>query len=253
MALFTGMIRSQTLEMDTGLGIVFPHDRPPENMHTPSKVLYLLHGLGNSYLSWSTQTAIERYAREAGVTVIMPDVQKSFYKDMVHGERYFSYLTQELPLLCQTMFCISSKREDTFVAGLSMGGYGALKCGLRCPEQYAGCGSFSGSLDLSDALHMVSDPFDISRMQSVFGEDLRPDPEDDLYFLVKRLKETTSPELFPKFFLTCGEKDFLYSSNVKFASFLEKENLSYEFQGGSGNHNWEFWNASVQEFFTYFF
>ena len=98
--------------------------------------LYLLHGMSDDHTIWERRTSIERYASEKGIAVVMPDGDLSWYTDMKHGQNYFTFMADELPAVCRDFFPkMSPRREDTFVAGLSMGGYGAFKLGLRCPER----------------------------------------------------------------------------------------------------------------------
>jgi S-formylglutathione hydrolase FrmB len=104
-------------------------------------VLYLLHGLSDDDTAWLRRTSIERYVSELGLAVVMPQVHRSFYSDELHGLRYWTFLSDELPQLVDSFFHVSTRREDTFVAGLSMGGYGALKWALRQPSDR--CGSES--------------------------------------------------------------------------------------------------------------
>jgi S-formylglutathione hydrolase FrmB len=115
----------------------------------PFKVLYLLHGLHGDAHSWLHRSNIQRHIEEIGdFIIVMPDGQNSFYQDMAQGEKFFTYLTQELPEYIQSIFPVSRKREDTFVAGLSMGGYGAWLLALSCPQKYAAAASLSGALDM---------------------------------------------------------------------------------------------------------
>ena len=119
MAYFKGSIRSKVLGMDTGLSVVLPLDRAA----VPEKkcpVVYLLHGHGENADVWTRMTSAERYANAYGVALIMPEVQRSFYTDMAAGLPYFSYVSEELPKLCEGLFSVSSRREDRFVAGLSI-------------------------------------------------------------------------------------------------------------------------------------
>lgn len=103
-------------------------------------VLYLLHGLSDDHTIWHRRTSIERYVSALGLAVVMPNVGKSFYTDMANGGNYFTFITEELPTLVQSYFPVSAKREDNFIAGLSMGGYGAFKVALSCPEKICGGG-----------------------------------------------------------------------------------------------------------------
>ena len=108
-------------------------------------MLYLLHGLSDDESIWLRRTSIERYATQYGLAVIMPDGGRSYYADMFHGGKYWTYLSEELPRVMQSFFRFSTKREDTFAAGLSMGGYGAMKLALHCPEKFAAAAVLSAS------------------------------------------------------------------------------------------------------------
>ncbi|MFC1582668.1 alpha/beta hydrolase, partial [Planctomycetota bacterium] len=108
--------------------------------------LYLLHGMSDDHSIWLRRTSIERYVADKGLAVVMPAVHKSRYCDLTTGDRYWEYVSEEIPRLARDFFPISDKREDNFVAGLSMGGYGAFKLALNKPEQYAAGASLSGAV-----------------------------------------------------------------------------------------------------------
>ena len=113
------------------------------------KVLYLLHGYSDDHSIWMRRTSVERYAAAHDLAVIMPAVNHSFYCNEAHGERYWDYVSEELPKTMHRFFRISDKTEDTFVAGLSMGGYGAMRLALTYPERFAAAASFSGAVDIT--------------------------------------------------------------------------------------------------------
>lgn len=142
MALFAGSLYAESLGMNTGVTVSLPGERRDRTGDMP--VLYLLHGLSDDHTSWVRRTDIDRYAEEWGVAVIMPEVQRSFYCDMTNGPRYFTYIVDELPALCQRLFRVSARREDNFVAGLSMGGYGAMKAALSRSGTVRGGGQLFG-------------------------------------------------------------------------------------------------------------
>ena len=144
MALLKVEYASKVLEMTTSFQAVLPDEGDLKD----ARVVYLLHGLTDNCTGWTRYSSCERYARERGVALIIPEVQRSFYIDGVYGLNYFTYVSQELPRAVHRMFSLSLAREKNYVMGLSMGGYGALKCALTYPERYAGCGSFSGVADL---------------------------------------------------------------------------------------------------------
>src|SRR5271154_6181517 len=120
--------------------------------------LYLLHGLSDDHTIWTRRTSIERYAAERNIAVVMPAVTRSFYQDMASGPKYWTFLSEELPALCQRYFPLSAAREDNFAAGLSMGGYGDLRLALARPEKFAAVASLSGALDLARRLRDVDKP-----------------------------------------------------------------------------------------------
>ena len=138
MALIQCSFSSDVLEVGTSMSVVLPQNAASQigvdaaDSHGSAvPVLYLLHGLSDDATAWTRYTSIERYATALGLAVVMPQVQRSFYRDQVHGGRYWTFLTQELPEVVRRFFRVSARREDTFVAGLSMGGYGAMKLGAE--------------------------------------------------------------------------------------------------------------------------
>lgn len=245
MAIFTGTVRSTSLAMDTGMTVILPWDRPAEPQADPCPVLYLLHGLGDNHAAWARYTGIERYARLKGVAVVMPEVQRSFYRDMAHGLAYFTYIVEELPALCGKMFHLSRRREDSYVAGLSMGGYGALKCGLAYPERYRGCASFSGAVDIVRVLEEHHSEEYLRELQAVLGMDLIIGEGDNLLLLankVAKLPQTERPDIF----LTCGSDDFLREINLGFQQYLRSIPMEFAYQEWPGEHDWDFWNESLR-------
>src|SRR4051794_31374605 len=156
MALLRCDFFSEVLDVGTSMTVLLPQAgegqvgvtgaRPDPAAGFP--VLYLLHGLSDDATGWLRYSSIERYAEEVGLAVVMPQVQRSFYADEVHGERYWTFLSEELPGIVGSFFNVSPRREDTFVAGLSMGGYGALKWALRQPHRVAAAASPSRGLDV---------------------------------------------------------------------------------------------------------
>ena len=114
------------------------------------KTLWLLHGLSRDRTVWMRRSNIERYADKYNLAVVMPEVGRSWYTDTCNGEKYFTFVTEELPAVCRSYFKgMSEKREDNLIAGNSMGGYGAVKAALHHPDKYFACASLSGSLDIT--------------------------------------------------------------------------------------------------------
>ena len=114
-------IASESLRMATAVDVILPDKGDLSEV----KTLYLLHGLTDDCTGWTRYTAVERYARERGLAVVLPEVQRSFYTDMAYGLPYFTYVSEELPAVCRRMFGLGAAREQNYIFGLSMGGYGA--------------------------------------------------------------------------------------------------------------------------------
>ena len=208
-------------------------------------VLYLLHGLSDDHTAWMRRTSIERYAASRRLAVVMPCGGRSFYCNETHGRRYWDYISEELPRAVQNFFPISRRREDTFAAGLSMGGYGALKLALRCPERYAAAASFSGVVDLADAVNSTSfrDVFPDGLFDTVFGASPQlQGTENDLFAL---LKTCSGPR--PRLYVSCGTADCFFPAHRRFADAARAAgwDLTAAQEEGAG-HNWTFWDRQIQ-------
>ena len=202
------------------------------------KCLYLLHGLSDDFSIWSSRTSIERYATEYGLCVVMPDGGKSFYTDMKYGDRYYSYISKELPQILGEFLNVSEKREDNFIAGLSMGGYGALKIGMK------NCDRFSASAGLSSVADIKSrkDLFPENYLP-IFGDDLEIPDEEDLFKIAQTCNQNPQK---PKIYIGVGTEDFLYQDNVKLKEKFEEMDFDFTYKESSGTHCWEFWDEYIQ-------
>lgn len=244
MAVFEGTIYADSLKMMTSLTVTLPTGKAggPEG---EMPVLYLLHGLSDNHSAWLRRSRVDHYAEQAGFAVVMPEVQRSFYCDMAYGQRYYTYIAEELPALCRQMFRFSEKREDNFIAGLSMGGYGALKTAFRHPEAYAGAASFSGAVDIRSRLEAGGmDP------QEVFGiSGGKLEEEDDLFPLAARAAAGGN---CPPLYITCGKSDFMYDDHQRFRKHLEAVGAAHTYEEWPGGHDWDFWDESIRRAFEFF-
>lgn len=249
-----GNLFSTTLGMETGLTVV---GRNKLRKGTSYQVVYLLHGLGVNHSGWTDNTLLPVIAEQYNILFIMPEVSRSFYTDMRYGPNYFTYISNELPAICKTVFNISAKREDTAVIGGSMGGYGALKTALSKPEQYGFCGALAPAcLFLEKALQLyrknekTGKPVSffekqlIQDFRAIFGEELVCQPEDELLYLARTVNEQT---IKPRIYLACGVDDPLYRSNVRFAREMEKLQFEFTFRSQPGEHDWRYFNGALQE------
>lgn len=250
MAHFNGSIKSDALGMRTNLTIITPADilNAPEH----GKVVYLLHGLSDDAFAWEQNAQLPQLADTYNLTFILPEVQRSFYTDMAYGLKYFTYVAEELPQICKRLFGISGRREDTYVMGLSMGGYGALKCALKKPEQYAGCGAFSALTDIYQLPERaeIEEPSRLREIQAAFGMEHELFPENDLYRLAK---ECETKPVKPKIFMACGTEDFIYQHSVKFRDFITPMDFDFTYKEWSGVHEWYLWNKALHLACAHFF
>lgn len=240
MAYFDGTVFSEALGMMTSLAVILPEDRKDKG---GAPVLFLLHGLSDNHSAWVRRTNIDRYAQAAGMAVVMPEVQRSFYADMTYGLRYFTYIAEELPKLCRRMFRITADREDTYIAGLSMGGYGAFKTALTYPGRYAAAASFSGVMDIAARVPEGDPEFTaINNGQPAKG--------GDLFHLAD--KAAKHKKGCPRLYLCCGEADALLDDNRRYHAHLQDLGLAHTYEEWAGGHEWGFWDAGVQKALRFF-
>ncbi len=204
-------------------------------------VLYLLHGLSDDDTTWVRRTSIERFVAPLGLAVVMPAVHRSFYTDEAHGLPYWAFLTEELPAVVADFFRVSQRREDTFVAGLSMGGYGALKWALRIPEKFAAAASLSGALDVAALQFRPEVRSDVD--DRVFGNMTVAGSGDDLFALLDGL----DPDRAPALAVHCGTSDPLLADNRRFSQALSDKGFGFLSDFGPGAHDWAYWDGRIQD------
>lgn len=240
---------SPVLSRNTQINVIVPTPKNEgEAMGKDFKVLYLLHGLHGDADSWLHFSNISRYAQDAEIVVVMPSVNNSFYQDMAHGERFFTYMTKELPEYIQSIFPVSKKPEDTFIAGLSMGGYGAWYIGLSCPEKFAAAASLSGAVDIAFRAtpvpqgQMTELP---GWMRNCFG-DVRtlPGSDKDVFALMEKAKQKGC---LPRLYQSCGTADFLYGMNCCAHNKLVEMEIPVTWREIPGMaHVWDLWDDEIR-------
>lgn len=261
MAYFNCHFFSSTLAQNVNVDVLIPSPDSDELMNQEKEktydyekkfpVVYLLHGAYGDYSDWQRFTSIEKHAQKYHLAVVMASAGNSFYHDMERGQNYRTFFTEELPEFITNMFPVSRAREQTFTAGLSMGGYGAWYLAMTKPGQYAAAASLSGALDIA-ALRkkikegMIAGPFP--------WEDIFKDPDNlegttsDLFVQFKKCREK---EMIPKLYQACGTEDFLYEINQGAKQKLEALGADITYEEGSGIHDWNFWDTYIQKVFKW--
>jgi S-formylglutathione hydrolase FrmB len=247
MAFFECHFASEVLGLASSAHVLIPQ-RPSSAAPRPHRTLYLLHGLSDDHTAWMRRTSIERYAEEKQIAVVMPAVARSFYQDMACGPRYWTFLSEELPALMRQFFPLSSERADNFAAGLSMGGYGALRLGLARPRQFAAVASLSGALDFVRRLREAGKSGSrISKAEwdGIAGSERDASGTDsDLYHLARRL--AAEPGTAPAIYLSCGTEDDLLRDNRAFHRHLDEVGYRHHYAEGPGAHDWAYWDGQIQ-------
>lgn len=246
---------SASLKTRTNVNVLLPTLLPDQNgstnrnqefseyyqSHGNYPVLYLLHGTFGDEGDWQRYSRIEDYARTRNVVVVMPYGENSCFLDTKSGKNYETYLTQELPQIIQWMFPVSKRREDTFIAGLSMGGGAAVRLGLSHPEIYGYAAGLSSDLGIIAENIRNSD---FSVWSFAFDDvPVGPGSSTDYYHLAKKMMEAPGDKV--KLYLGCGTEDFLYEDNCKFHDYLNTLGMEHVFSTAAGNHNWNFWDPEI--------
>ena len=183
------------------------------------------------------------------MVVAFPNGDLSYYCDLASGPAYAKYIGEELPRFLSHNFPISSQRKDNFIAGFSMGGYGAFRTALTRPHRYAAAGSFSGALDVVARYQKSKNQENQTpQMKAVFGDNLEISGTDnDLFHLLSRQKSGKAPKLW----LRCGKDDFLYQDNLSFCKAAKGKNVDLTQTFVEGSHNWDYIDKNLPDFINW--
>lgn len=268
MAVLDVHFHSDALQVSTAMTVILPeHPRTliglggggaqaPDDPAGPP-LLYLLHGLSDDESIWLRRTSIDRYAAEKGLAVVMPRAGRSFYQDEAHGSAYWTFLSEELPEVVHRFLRVSTRREDTFVAGLSMGGYGAMRWALSRPDRFAAAASLSGALDLAaragdlSGVAVSGGGLDADSPFLDFAPDVRdrvfdghftPGGDNDLLALLGRSDASVLPALW----VSCGRQDELLSHSEHFVAAARAAGADPHVEYPDGVHEWGLWDTQVR-------
>ena len=256
MALIQVNFMSKTLMRTVPMNVILPIDKmtfpgAPVREDKPYKTLYLLHGVFGNYTDWISGTNVQRWAEENDLVVVMPSGDNMFYVDNPGVNNYYGeFIGKELVEMTRKMFPLSHKREDTYIAGLSMGGYGALRNGLKYHDTFGCIAGLSSALIIDGIENRTNDvPFFIesrSYAEGCFG-DLTKVADSDMNpkWLAKKLVEDKAD--IPKIYMACGESDSLLKANDDFKNYLDELGIEVTFEVGPGAHEWDFWNTYIKK------
>lgn len=256
MALIQVNMMSKSLMRTVTFNVILPVDKfgsveIPEREEKPYKTLYLLHGIFGNYTDWVTGTCVQRYADEKNLAVVMPSGENMFYVDQpdTHNN-YGEFVGKELVEITRKMFPLSRKREDTYIGGLSMGGYGALRNGLKYHDTFGRIVALSAAL-ITDGLADRTDDVSLfiegrTYAEGVFGDLAQvKGSEKDPKWLAAKIKEEGAA--FPDIYMACGTEDGLLGVNRDFKDFLVGLGVGLTYEEGPGVHDWNFWDCYIKK------
>lgn len=246
----TIQLQSNLVKTTLSYNVVLPPDyRTASTARYP--VLYLLHGFGGHYTDWVTRTNVADYAAQYRMIVVTPEGNNSWYTDSVSTttDKYESYILKELIPDVQKRFRTIESRYGRGIAGLSMGGYGALKFGLKSPEMFAFAGSMSGVLAIptwteEDLKNLKSIYDSVLKTYGPLGSETRK--ANDIFEITRRFTPARGAAV-PYIYLDCGTEDFLVSDNNRFAALLREKKIPHEYRELPGEHSWVYWDQQVRE------
>lgn len=250
MALLTINYKSKTIGMNHQFIAILPEDVSYFNTEIEPKQLktmLLLHGLSSDETSYMRYTSIERYANDHQIAMIMPNADHSGYSNMEFGHKYFDYVLEVLDYAHQIL-PLSQKREDNFIAGHSMGGYGTIKYALTQGHRFAKASPLSSVFNAQTFIDIDWNDFS---GQAIAGVDkMTQDTELDPYYLVDQA--VAESKVIPELLIMCGTEDQLYEDNKQFIAYLDAQNVSYQFEDGPGEHDYAYWDKAVKRAIEWF-
>ena len=243
---------ADTIMQHTNFSFVLPTDsiieeiKDPTYYDRPAKALILLHGLTGTDTDWLYGGVAHEVSKQYNLAIFMPTVGNSFYLDRGYaGGNYGSFVGEELPAFIRKVFGYCQSREDTIIAGLSMGGFGALHTALAYPDTFSSCIALSSALVIHEIARFKGRKNDVmpeGLIREVFGDpETILDSDRNPEFLYRRNKAAGKKN--PRIYMAIGTEDSLRECNQEFSSFLENEKADFFYEDGPGVHNWDFWNG----------
>lgn len=237
-------VASAALNRTMKYRVLLPEDyRPSGNQY---RALYLLHGLTGDYLDWSTRTELARLARGLSIVIVMPDGENSWYVNAADkGPRFEDYIADDLVKDVERKYRVIRSRYGRAIAGLSMGGYGALRIALKRPDVFAAAGGFSSALGITDPKFADMMPRYKDEMVRIFGP---AGSETRTANDILAIAGSAKPESAPALYIDCGTSDGLLTSNRELVAILQKRGFNYEYHEVPGAHTWDYWNRRLDVF-----
>ena len=240
MALLNINYWSPSLMKDTQCNVILPERNPAAG---PYPVFYLLHGLSDDYSAWVRFSAIEQHVRDLPLIVVMPDGDRAFYTDATDGQAYESAIVKDLIGFIDRHFRTIKSAKGRVIGGLSMGGYGAMKLGLKYPDKFCSLSAHSGVyLHVQERLWEQEQGAWMVEARRIYGTE-KACRDNDPFALAEKL----NPEKAPAIWMDCGVDDGLLRDTRALHEHLSRLNLKHTYNEFPGSHSWPYWNEHVQQ------
>lgn len=235
---------SVALNRDMPYRVILPTNLPADRK---LKVVYLLHGGGGGFRDWSNYSDVAQYS-EQGFLLVMPEGASSYYVNAIDppGDRYEDFIVHDLIADVESRFPVAPGRSNRAIAGVSMGGFGAMNLALRHPDLFAFAAGLSSAIDVPRRAFSWKRLQQSRHYNAIFGAPGSPTRRAQDPFVEAKTANATAA---PYFFLTCGEQEGLLPSNREFANLLGQNHLPHEFHTVHGGHDWNQWNAWLPDMF----
>ena len=245
-------LKSSLLGRSVDYRILYPVQyQYPDKREKRFPVIYLLHGVTGHSSDWLERTRMALYATHHDLFIVMIEGGNGWYTDSatIPTDKYESYILQELIPEVEKRFRISQERDGRAIAGLSMGGYGAVKFGLKRPEMFAVAASMSGAFGAASWTQKDvpnSGPILDSILKTFGPVNSSTRAENDVFKLVRNVPADRISSL-PFFYLDCGTEDFLFPFSRELAGLFVERKIPHEYRQLPGDHNWKYWDRQIQE------
>lgn len=264
---------SQTIGMAMSMDVILPEASQGIGVEVGEgwngrdklRTLYLLHGFSDDHTIWQRRTSIERYVANRKMAVVMPTTHVGSYTNQAYGFNFYDYVAREVPATARSYFPLSERREDNYVAGLSMGGYGALKIGLRGRDEFSAIIALSGGIgrmrtmsEKQKEIRTIAElrerraefePAEYRGLMNFFITHGSPEEHETSYEnnleLIARAAVESGDEL-PRLFMSCGTEDFLIEANREYHQYLLDLGIDHVYEEHPGVHDWAYWDRHIQ-------
>ncbi len=246
-----GRFQSKLMDREMPYRLILPVGYK-ENTTQTYPTIYLLHGFTGNYRNWTDKTDLLKFSKAHNFLIVSVEGANGWYTDspIKPNSNYESYIIKELIPEIEKNYRTGGKREQRAIAGLSMGGYGGMKFGLKYPEMFVLAGSFSGALK---APQYDQGPSSVSGFLTksigiAFGDADSPTRKENDIFEIVEGSTNDQLKAMPYLYLDCGTEDFLLPSNRSFVELIQKKRIAHQFRELPGRHNWKYWNSQIAEF-----